>query len=271
MPSKKSKSKRRKAAGKGDEQKQGTLASQMQRLQIAGKQGGDEEEAMLEEAIQLAAAEKQEIEERGRENCTHGFNPSSRSQEQVCKDFRQLFITSFNDYTSHHGEGDDLKCFRKAFEAGDEKYKGWMINVSNLECLKSCFVAEGTKSILDGRSSDARMEAITTKCVDVLIATHKNSDTVDSNKVFELITADEHTLVQFFRKQIPCSCLDEKYEEVRSITKMGRCCYSQCTLPDKMAVRSKMVYCTRCRKVNYCSRECQVAAWPGHKEYCGSC
>jgi hypothetical protein len=75
---------------KGDkndaEQKKGTLDSQMQRLQIAGKQG-DEDAMLLEEAIQLAAAEKKETEKKEKENCTHGYNPSSRSQERFCRDY----------------------------------------------------------------------------------------------------------------------------------------------------------------------------------------
>eukprot|EP00984_Skeletonema_dohrnii_P035641 scaffold35642_cov211-Skeletonema_dohrnii-CCMP3373.AAC.1 len=29
-----------------------------------------------------------------------------------------------------------------------------------------------------------------------------------------------------------------------------------------------MLYCTQCRVANYCSRECQVADWPEHKNYC---
>lgn len=128
MPSKKSKSKRGKAAGKVDEQKQGTLDSQMQQLRIASKQGEEEDAMLLEEAIQFAAVEKQEIEKKEKENCTHGFIPSSRSQEQVCKDFRQIFRTSFNDTSA-----DDLKCFKKALDAGKEKYTSWMNNVSNIE------------------------------------------------------------------------------------------------------------------------------------------
>jgi hypothetical protein len=92
---------------------------------------------------------------------------------------------------------------------------------------------------------------------------------VDHSKMVELLLADEHTLVQFFRKQIPCSCLDEKYLEVKSVPKTGYCCSSQCPLPDRMAVRKKMVYCAECRVVNYCSRECQVADWQHHKKECG--
>ena len=140
--------------------------------------------------------------------------------------------------------------------------------------LKTCFLAEGTKCTLDGNSDDARTHAKITQFVEGVIATSKKVDRskgdLDCAKIFELGVADEHTLVQFYRKQIPCSCLDDKYNEVKSVTKMGMCCNEACPLPDQRAVRSKMVCCARCRKVNYCSRECQVAAWPGHKEYCGS-
>jgi len=40
-------------------------------------------------------------------------------------------------------------------------------------------------------------------------------------KIRELYAADEHTLVSFLKKRIPCSCLDEKYEQVKSISKIG--------------------------------------------------
>lgn len=42
----------------------------------------------------------------------------------------------------------------------------------------------------------------------------------------------------------------------------------ECKLPNRMASKSTMVYCTKCRLVNYCSRECQEADWPGHKPTC---
>ena len=71
-----------------------------------------------------------------------------------------------------------------------------------------------------------------------------------------------------FEEVIPCSCLDEKYKQVKTITKMGVCRNPQCSLPDMTVERKKMLYCTRCRKVNYCSPECQEADWPQHKKRC---
>ena len=296
MPSKKknSKDKARKAAGKGgakygdgNEQKQGTLDSQMQRLQIADKQkaDADDEDAMLEEAIQLAATEKQEIEKKAKEmeleekkeekeNCKHGFHPSSRSHEHFCKDFMQtvMDLLNFASITCPGSEHDDpLGWFMKAFDAAAEKHISWMCFNSHIIMLKSCFLAEGTKCILGGNSDDARIQAKITQFLEGVIATSKKVGSyseLDFTKMEELGVADEHTLVQFYRKQIPCACLDDKYNEVKSVTKMGLCCNEACPLLDQRAVRSKMVCCARCRKVNYCSRECQVAAWPGHKGEC---
>eukprot|EP00986_Skeletonema_menzelii_P008685 scaffold3767_cov116-Skeletonema_menzelii.AAC.10 len=43
-------------------------------------------------------------------------------------------------------------------------------------------------------------------------------------------TCDEHTIVSFFRKRVPCKCLDKKYNEVKSIVKMGLCGNPSCAL-----------------------------------------
>jgi len=79
---------------------------------------------------------------------------------------------------------------------------------------------------------------------------------------------DEHTVVKFYRRRIPCTCLDKKYVEVKSITKMGICYNLQCNFLDRMVERSKTMYCSRCRCVTYCSREYQKAHWPMHKIQC---
>jgi hypothetical protein len=63
-------------------------------------------------------------------------------------------------------------------------------------------------------------------------------------------------------------CLDEKYKEVKSITKMGVCCNPKCSLPGRKVERKGMLHCIRCRLHYYCSRECQEADWPVHKKLC---
>eukprot|EP00984_Skeletonema_dohrnii_P033958 scaffold32284_cov140-Skeletonema_dohrnii-CCMP3373.AAC.1 len=49
---------------------------------------------------------------------------------------------------------------------------------------------------------------------------------------------------------------------------MGVCGNAACSVPDRSVERSSMLCCNRCLAANYCSRECQKAAWPNHKEEC---
>jgi hypothetical protein len=52
------------------------------------------------------------------------------------------------------------------------------------------------------------------------------------SKIVQANRADEHTLVKFFRKRIPCSCLDEKYQEVKQITQ--RLAFATTTLANSL-------------------------------------
>ena len=100
---------------------------------------------------------------------------------------------------------------------------------------------------------------------------HKSKATMNLFKLEELAMADEHTLVSYLRSRIPCKCLDEKYKEVKHVTKIGLCCNPQCHLPDRKCERSDLQKCSRCSRVNYCSSTCQADHWQKHKEYCGEC
>ena len=57
-------------------------------------------------------------------------------------------------------------------------------------------------------------------------------------------------------------------EEVKNITKMDICNNIHCNLPNRTTERSNTMYCSRCRCVAYCSRECQNADWSMHKRCC---
>jgi len=86
----------------------------------------------------------------------------------------------------------------------------------------------------------------------VKVMFHKTQHTMMNwGKVEELHVADEHILVSFFRKRIPCKFLDKKYctREVKHIAKIkiGLCWNPSCSLPERKADRSKMLYCIQCR------------------------
>ena len=71
--------------------------------------------------------------------------------------------------------------------------------------------------------------------------------------------------VKFFKTRLTCSCncLGGEYEAAKAKPKTGLCGHCRKRVP-----RKKLLYCLRCRRQHYCSRECHVAAWPDHKILC---
>eukprot|EP00984_Skeletonema_dohrnii_P027104 scaffold16553_cov79-Skeletonema_dohrnii-CCMP3373.AAC.4 len=142
---------------------------------------------------------------------------------------------------------------------------------SKLEIVVSILLNGGTQMILDGDNHNlARLNATMAFYFEEWMEVEvKESKAIFSwSKAYELYVADNHTLVSYYRKRIPCACLDEKYKEEKSVKKMGLCFNLNCSLPERKAERSKMFCCTRCGDVNYCSVECQKDDWKAHRQYC---
>ena len=71
-------------------------------------------------------------------------------------------------------------------------------------------------------------------------------------------------LLKFYRKRMTCSCLKKMHLEARkAYPKVGAC--DHCRVVQD---RSLLMVCSRCMVAPYCSRECQVAASPGHRTDC---
>ena len=70
--------------------------------------------------------------------------------------------------------------------------------------------------------------------------------------------------LKFFRKRTSCKCLKGMHLEARKTQpKLGVCCHC-----DVGKERSSLMVCSRCGVDKYCSKQCQIAAWPEHKGYC---
>ncbi len=288
MPSKKKKkgggkSKKtvKKLGGKKVEQSQRTLDTQMERLKIdEDSQTNADEEALLEEAIKRAAAEKEALDAAATERekdqtvrslitnhsngCYHGYVRTEAEDDVIA--FAETFIAEF----VRAGRGNLGEDLCTATDAVLEKYPCLLYDSSKMKQVVSLIMFNGVQEVLEGRLRTAQfLASIARYFEDVTALYGGEKGLVEGTKLSELYCCDEHTLVKHLRKSIPCSCLDERYKEVKSITKTGICCNLQCPLPDRFRVeRSKMLSCARCRKANYCSRACQKVDWQQHKEFC---
>jgi len=96
---------------------------------------------------------------------------------------------------------------------------------------------------------------------------HGNFDQREPKKLLrnmDVLNGCLHSLVKFFVNQIPCKCLDELYTLVRSTTpKKGSCRRCQ-----QIKARSSLYICTGCERIQYCSKACQLADVPDHKDFC---
>ena len=78
------------------------------------------------------------------------------------------------------------------------------------------------------------------------------------------ISSNMRDCLKFFSKRVSCTCLKRMHQEARRTQpKMGRC--MNC---EEEMKRVALSVCSRCMITQYCSRECQVAHWPDHKESC---
>ena len=199
----------------------------------------------------------------GGSSCTH----RSVSLDQRTEEFINEFIAVKNQLI-RMGRTPG-KSLNEANNITEEKYADVLFDIAKVKAVQSALVAKSTQYILEDNIGQARGFASLACHFEqhVSVVLKEDLSSIRVVKMFELGVADKHTLVKYLRESIPCSCLDDVYKEVKSIPKVGICCNRDCG-QSRIVERSTMLNCTRCRQANYCSRECQVADWPGHKEVC---
>lgn len=203
--------------------------------------------------------------------CNHGFRPELYPSMRICGEFVDAFIDAYRESIRADAKRDMITALNAARQA-TKKYVSVLGDVSKLEWIMSYFVAKGTRQILGTQQGGVDMVhnfAMLANHFEQTIAVIKgNQLEIIPTKLAELLNGDMKTVIKYLRKQIPCNCLDEKYEEVKSITKMGYCCNPECALPGRTVERKTMLYCTLCGEANYCSPDCQKVHWPTHKDGC---
>jgi hypothetical protein len=255
MPSrKKAKGRARKAAKAAKEQavavanQDGSLEARMQRLTMDDLLRGNS-----------GALQK----------CRHGFELEGR-EARLCFEFVKAFENALKAL-ARAGDNDIASSLAGGTDATAEKFSSVWNDLVMMEHVVSFCLASGAQYILDGKEGAVRFNAFIACYFEQFIAVfHKETlPSVNMTLIAELQWADMNSLVNYFRKRIPCKCLDKRYKEVKSVIKMGLCHNPACSLPDRQVERKKMLCCTGCSRSYYCSYECQKAHWrSGHKEAC---
>eukprot|EP00984_Skeletonema_dohrnii_P010150 scaffold3941_cov78-Skeletonema_dohrnii-CCMP3373.AAC.4 len=185
------------------------------------------------------------------------------------------FAIAFEEAYHHHYSDKDgdvpiSECLIAAEDATLDKFAAVWNDSAKMESVISYFLYGGTQYILAGNYDNARQLAVFARYIEqqTAVELHQTQALANWPKIQEMFDSDIHTLVKFFWKRIQCACLDEKYEEVKNITKMGFCYNPECKFPNRMPDRRNTMYCSRCRCVTYCSPECQKADWKLHRSAC---
>ena len=194
--------------------------------------------------------------------CMHGVKPPC-----PCVDFLAAFSKSCREATG--GGANIIESLLAGADATMGTYTDIWEDSTKMKIAVSYAVFAGAQRIVRGDLVQPRCYAVIARYFEqyIAVALDETQALINWLKIEE-VSSDNHTLVKFFRRRIPCSCLDEKYEEVKDMTKMGICCNPQCQIPYNLVERSKTKCCSRCRCVTYCSRECQEADWSRHKPSC---
>jgi hypothetical protein len=241
---------RKKIQGKARKARQASgaeAAAQFQRFQVD---------------VNLPAEHRDEVES----SCNHGYVPVDDGH--ICRKLIDACLRAADD-ARKRGENVLVAVTKATIQEYAEVFK----DADKLQWVISHFLRIGTNCILNGSNDNARWMASFSKYFEFVRdeVSHYRRGTEHASgasKITELQSTDEHTLVKFFRSRIPCSCLDKKYKQVKSITKMGNCRNTDCKLPGNKVARNAMIYCTRCSLVNYCCRDCQVDDWKRHRKEC---
>jgi len=207
-------------------------------------------------------------------SCTHGWNHSEYAYEHDCHKFIEAALEVFQESLICRTIGSSLSdriemSFEKTGHILVENCpKIWNDSVS-LDWIASAFITIGTELVLQDATNDSYhylcINAIAySECLRQNVAKlQKSQPAIYFARVDDLIFADMRRIISYLKKRISCSCLDAKYEEVKSLPKMGRCV----TCEGKFEL-SSLMSCGSCRKEHYCSVACQAADWESHKGEC---
>eukprot|EP00984_Skeletonema_dohrnii_P018956 scaffold8991_cov155-Skeletonema_dohrnii-CCMP3373.AAC.1 len=205
------------------------------------------------------------------DQCMHGWCPWMGEEEtEGCKELCDEMLNAAVE-AAEADVGDFIDKFAYGMQASQMKRVDVWGDVKKLEHIKCYFLSVGTKKLVEGSDGeDVAVIAYFARFFEQYIESFEERKPMSAAKNYELLFLDHRTIVSFFKNRIECKCLDEEYQKVKEMPKLGICSNFDCKLPKRRVERSKLHCCSKCRQRDYCSRACQKADWSSHKKRCGS-
>lgn len=140
-----------------------------------------------------------------------------------------------------------------------------------LETMRDTFLCHGTDLLLDHSAEGERIKyagliATVAIMLEQYVPTKGYTgpeSSTDYLRIADVLEGDERSILQFYSKRINCHCLEEMRTVAKALPKTGLC---HCCRQRKQ--RKQLMVCSRCKVLQYCSKECQEAHWLEHKLTC---
>ena len=196
--------------------------------------------------------------------CDHGCAMTSNSHP----------VTSFMDqlYINLHPKGMSVQgSLHNLFET----HRQIWTSESYRKIILDILIRIGTNMLLSKRWQDVMENALCVAQSIVIFEQYYDTDNMGSfvnSRAVRSKTRDldcdassfRRDMLKFFRKRTSCKCLKKMHLEARkTMPKVGICWNCE-----QEKERASLSVCSRCMITPYCSRECQIEAWPGHEEKC---
>jgi hypothetical protein len=217
---------RKKAKGKA--RKAAKAQQQEEAAAVAANQRGSLHSQLIDNKTNTTTSSSRTA--RYKKVCQHGFGSKTFPHWHTCDTFMGEFMTGFNSTNGHNAH--DL---RAAHDMTTEKYGStvWS-NVDMLNWIKSCFIANGTRYLLDGTPDKGGVDAHATKDYAIIalyieqyiaITLTKTQTTFNWDAISSLqmdANPTKHMLVSFYHSRNPCSCLNKLFREGEETEKFMR-------------------------------------------------
>lgn len=205
--------------------------------------------------------------------CRHGCEQFS--VDNLCYKFVQKFEAELKiayDLLNDNQKGGVFTIFQEAIARLSKcnEYNEIWRSQTKQESIQPILLSMGCNILLKNKPRDSTnlAAAVATAVLYAKNEFDERKACAHGTKTFALLRDLNHgclpgDTIRFFKKRIPCQCLNKLYSSVKDKPKMGVCQYCKV-----MKERKLLFLCGKCCWVHYCGKACQRMDYQDHLTMC---